>query len=86
MLSLSSSLSSTTPDAILIASWNNMLAHVNYYFSIFLFIFGVIGNILNILVLSQRSLRSNPCAWLFLISSLANFIVLLSGLTTRIIS
>ncbi|CAF0930687.1 unnamed protein product [Rotaria sordida] len=86
MLSLSSSLSSTTPDATLIASWNNMLAHVNYYFSIFLFIFGVIGNILNILVLSQRSLRSNPCAWLFLISSLANFIVLLSGLTTRIIS
>ncbi|CAF2408571.1 unnamed protein product [Rotaria sp. Silwood2] len=86
MLSLSSAISSTTTDAIIIASWSNMSTHINLYFSIFLFIFGVIGNILNILVLSQRSLRSNPCAWLFLISSLANFIALLSGLTTRIIS
>ncbi|CAF3412983.1 unnamed protein product [Rotaria sp. Silwood1] len=86
MLSPSSSLSSTTTDAMAIASWSNMSTRINCYFSIFLFIFGVIGNILNILVLSQRSLRSNPCAWLFLISSLANFIALLSGLTTRIVS
>ncbi|CAF2182873.1 unnamed protein product [Rotaria magnacalcarata] len=85
MLSLSS-FSSTTSDAILIASWSRISTNINCYFSIFLFVFGVIGNILNILVLSQRSLRSNPCSWLFLISSLANFIALLSGLTTRIIS
>lgn len=63
-----------------------MTIDINCYFSIFLFLFGTVGNILNILVLSQRSLRSNPCAWLFAISSLANFIALLSGLTTRMIS
>ncbi len=63
-----------------------MSVQINRYFSIFLFIFGTVGNILNILVLSKRSLRSNPCAWLFLISSFANLIALLSGLTTRVIS
>ena len=63
-----------------------MLTNINCYFSILIFVFGTVGNILNILVLSQRSLRSNPCAWLFAISSLANFIALLSGLTTRMVS
>jgi hypothetical protein len=79
-------LSSITSDAILIVSWYNISSRINCYFSIFLFIFGTVGNILNILVLSQRSLRFNPCAWFFLISSFANFIVIFFGLTTRIIS
>jgi len=70
----------------LISIWNNASTKINCYFSIFLFIFGVIGNILNTLVLSQRSLRSNSCAWLFLVSSIFNLISILSGLTTRILS
>lgn len=81
-----SSSTTITSDADLIASWYSISTRINCYFSISLFIFGSIGNILNILVLSQKSLRSNPCAWLFLISSLANFLALLSGLTTRIVS
>lgn len=76
----------STLDANLTTSWYHMSVQINCYFSIFLFIFGIVGNILNILVLSQRSLRSNPCAWLFLISSFANFIALLSGLTTRVLA
>ncbi|CAF1203509.1 unnamed protein product [Adineta ricciae] len=59
---------------------------INCYFSIFLLIFGVVGNLLNLLVLSQRSLRSNACAWLFLISSVFNLISLLTGLPTRVLS
>lgn len=59
---------------------------INCYFSIFLLIFGVTGNLLNLLVLSQRSLRSNACAWLFLISSVFNLISLLIGLPTRVLS
>jgi hypothetical protein len=78
--------SSSTASVNLTASLDNIFAQIQCYFSIFLFIFGTVGNILNILVLSQRSLRSNPCAWLFLISSIANFIAILSGLTTRVIS
>ncbi|CAF1552902.1 unnamed protein product [Rotaria sp. Silwood1] len=71
---------------VLISIWNNASSKINCYFSICLFIFGVIGNALNTLVLSQRSLRSNSCAWLFLISSIFNLISILSGLPTRILS
>ncbi|CAF0831519.1 unnamed protein product [Adineta steineri] len=81
-----SSTTTTTSDTELIVSWHEMSLQINCYFSIFLFVFGIIGNILNIFVLLQKSLRLNPCAWLFLISSFANIIVILSGLSTRIIS
>lgn len=57
---------------------------INRYFTLGVFCFGVTGNVLNIPVLSQRKLRKNPCAWLFLISSFANLISILFGLTTRI--
>ncbi|CAF3192226.1 unnamed protein product [Rotaria sp. Silwood2] len=77
-------LSSNT--TILISIWNNASTTINCYFSICLFIFGVIGNALNTLVLSQRSLRSNSCAWLFLISSVFNLISIISGLPSRILS
>lgn len=64
--------------------FDNASIQINRYFTLIVFCFGVIGNILNILVLSQRTLRKNPCAWLFLISSIANLISILFGLTTRI--
>ncbi|CAF0728533.1 unnamed protein product [Adineta steineri] len=59
---------------------------VNRYFSIFIFLFGTTGNILNCLVLSRPSLRSNPCTFYFLISSIANMISITCGLTSRILS
>jgi len=58
----------------------------NRYFSIFIFLFGITGNFLNCLVLSRPSLRSNPCAFYFLISSIANLISILFCLTTRTMS
>ncbi|CAF2838351.1 unnamed protein product [Rotaria sp. Silwood2] len=73
-------------DAYTIAAWNNTSAAVNRYFSIFIFLFGTIGNILNILVLSRRQLRTNSCSLFFLVSSIANLIAILSGLTTRMLS
>lgn len=66
--------------------WTSTSSNINSYFSIFLLIFGLVGNILNTLVLSQRSLRSNSCVWLFLISSIFNIISLLSGLTTHVLA
>jgi hypothetical protein len=66
-----------------IAWWNNATTQLNRYFSICIFLFGIIGNILNILVLSQRNLRTNPCASLFLASSIASLIAIFSGLFTR---
>jgi hypothetical protein len=73
-------------DVHLIESLGSTTTLLNRYFSLFIFFFGVIGNILNILILTQRSIRSNSCILLFLISSIANLISLLSGLTSRIFS
>ncbi|UJR17129.1 hypothetical protein I4U23_004025 [Adineta vaga] len=51
-----------------------------------IFLFGMIGNILNTLVLSQRQLRLNPCSWLFLVSSIFCLISLCSSLIPRVLS
>lgn len=59
---------------------------IHLYLSVSIFIFGVIGNLLNILVLTHRSIRSNSCIFLFLVSSIANLISIIFGLTTRILS
>lgn len=75
------------------SSNSDYISYINYisnqvgrYASIFIFIFGVTGNILNIFVLSRRCFRKNSCAILFLVSSVANLIAILSGLTSRMSS
>jgi hypothetical protein len=59
---------------------------LNRYFSIVIFIFGTIGNVLNCLILAQPTLRSNPCALFFLFSSFAHLTFIYAGLTTRMLS
>ncbi|CAF4085603.1 unnamed protein product, partial [Adineta steineri] len=66
--------------------FDNLTVQIDRYFTVFIFIFAVVGNSLNVLVLSQRTLRSNPCAWLFLTSTIADLISVLFGLTTRILA
>jgi hypothetical protein len=73
-------------DEIIILYLKSILSQINLYFGIFIFCFGIVGNILNILVLFQRSLRSNPCIIIFLASSTAGIIAILSGLTSRVLS
>lgn len=58
----------------------------NQYGSIVIFLFGVIGNLLNVIVLRKKELRQNPCAWLFLVASIVNILAIVSGLTTRMLS
>lgn len=58
----------------------------NRYLSILIFLFGTVGNLLNCLVLSRPPLRSNPCIFYFLVSSIANMISISVGLSTRILS
>ena len=77
-------MSSSSSDFIVIAYLQDTLSHINFYFGLFIFIFGIVGNILNILVLSQRTLRPNPCVIIFLGSSTAGIIAILSGLTSRL--
>ena len=75
-----------TSIAELIIALDNASTLLNRYLPIFIYIFGIIGNLLNVLVLGQRTLRSNPSAACFLASSLASFVVLVSGLTSRMMS
>ncbi|CAF3366117.1 unnamed protein product [Rotaria socialis] len=56
------------------------------YASLFTFLFGTTGNVLNILVFSQRSFRSNPCTICFLFASVANLTAILSGVTSRMLN
>ncbi|CAF1137359.1 unnamed protein product [Rotaria magnacalcarata] len=82
-------LNSTMPslaDAVLIETINHATHQIVRYCSIFIFLFGSIGNILNVFVLSQLPFRLNPCAVLFLFSSAVNFIAILSGLLSRMLS
>ncbi|CAF1463867.1 unnamed protein product, partial [Rotaria sordida] len=63
-----------------------MTAEFNRSLAVFIFLFGVIGNILNIFILSQRSYRSNSCAWIFLVLSTVDLVSLVSGLSTLMIA
>ncbi|CAF0891520.1 unnamed protein product [Rotaria sordida] len=74
----------SSTDINLIKSLNYISEQLDRYLALMIFIVGVIGNILNCLVLSQRTLRSNPCALLFLASSFIDLISILIGLPTRI--
>lgn len=66
-------------------SVNLLSIYMNSYAGILIFLLGCFGNLLNILVLSQRNLRMNSCGWLFLASSVANLVSIIFGLTTRIL-
>ncbi|CAF0797682.1 unnamed protein product [Adineta steineri] len=77
---------SSSSDANIIALLNNTTIQINRYLTLFLFLFGIIGNALNTLVLSQRPVRSNPCSFLFLVSSIAYSISIISGLVPRFLS
>lgn len=73
-------------DTALTNKINDITFQINRYGSIFIFLFGSIGNILNLLILSQSSFRSRPCAQLFLFSSVMNLIAIVSGLFSRILA
>ncbi|CAF1365978.1 unnamed protein product [Adineta steineri] len=73
-----------TDNAVLIEVLSKTSVTINLYASVIIFVFGVVGNTLNIFVLTQRTLRSVPCIFLFLISSIANLISIIIGLTPRI--
>ena len=77
---------SSGDDVNLIAAWNNASDLLNRYLPIFIYAFGIAGNFLNVLVLSQRPLRSNPSATFFIISSIAGLIAIVSGLTSRMMA
>ena len=77
---------SNSSDANLVNYLNLLSSDLNRYLSILILLFGTIGNLLNCLALSQRTLRSNSCASLFLASSVASIITLISGVAVRLLA
>ncbi|CAF0913809.1 unnamed protein product [Adineta ricciae] len=69
------------------STWlDDVTVQLNRYLGLFIFVFGIIGNIFNIFVLSEKTLRFNPCSRLFRCSSVASILASSFGLTTRILS
>ena len=69
-----------------IAYYVQTAAALNRSIPIPLLIFGTIGNLLNLYILSQKSLRANSCSFYFLSSTIANLVCLWCGLFTRMLS
>ena len=70
----------------MIAILNTARIQNNRYFTIAIFIVGVVGNCLNVLVLSQPLLNQVPTTRYFLAASGASIAALISGLLARIMS
>ncbi|CAF0999333.1 unnamed protein product [Rotaria sp. Silwood1] len=66
------------------SSNNALIRSITIYAGFPIFIGGTLGNLLNVRFLWRT--RHNPCAFIFLISSCINCIVLFYGLLTRILS
>jgi hypothetical protein len=77
---------SNSTDDFTINLINNISSQVNRYITLFVFLFGTIGNLLNVIVLSQPVLRTNSCALYFLGSSAAGLGIILVGLPSRIVA
>ena len=56
---------------------------INRYYGIILFVTGIIGNLINCIVFTRRTLRSTPCCIYFLVASLMDFIVILLFILPR---
>ncbi|CAF3769878.1 unnamed protein product [Rotaria sp. Silwood1] len=66
------------------SSINQVANSITIYLGLPIFIFGTSGNLLNIRLLWRT--RRNPCAFIFLVISFINCIVLFYGLFTKILS
>ena len=69
-----------------LTSWQIVQGQLLRYMPLVTMIAGIIGNTLNCLIFTRRSLRQNSCSIYFLASSIANFFGIFFGCLTRILS
>lgn len=70
-------------NASLIVSLKFATMQINRHGSILIILFGTIGNLLNIFVLSDGFFHGNPCTIYLWWSSISSIIFIWSGLLTR---
>jgi hypothetical protein len=71
-------------NSTVVVNLNVFAFQMNRYLSIFIILFGSIGNILNLLIFYRPKHRTNPCAVYFFYASVSGLIALYSGLISRI--
>jgi hypothetical protein len=76
----------STIDAQILSLLPIISLYLNRIVPILQLIIGTFGNIMNILIFTRRSLRTNPCSFYFLILSINNLFVLYVALLTRLLS
>ena len=76
-------MSSTSNETI--ARLTRLTANINASLAPPILVLGTIGNLINILVFSRRSLRKNPCSVYFCSASITSLLVLYSGLISRLL-
>lgn len=76
---------STSNDAQLIALLTNATISISRYGILCLVILGTVGNTLNIIVFSQRKLRTNPCTIYFLTSACIDLTLTLTIALPRVL-
>ncbi|CAF4176893.1 unnamed protein product, partial [Adineta steineri] len=76
----------STATTAIITNLAFITAQLNRSLALIILIFGTIGNLINILVFSRRSLRKQPCSIYFLGASIASLFALYSGLLSRLLS
>ncbi|CAF3626360.1 unnamed protein product [Rotaria socialis] len=76
-------MSSANDTILYIARLQYISGQITMYMSIIIYAFGVIGNVLNLLVFGQQSLRSQPCVVYFLLVSILNLTIIFAGVTPR---
>ena len=64
---------------------NNISSQMTLSISITCIVLGIIGHVLNLIILSRRSLRSNPCSLYFLSATCVNIFVVIVILPFRIL-
>jgi hypothetical protein len=72
-----------------ITSLASRFAVIQYYMTEYvlptIFVLGNLGNIGNIIIFSQKVLRTNVCSWYFILFSIGNLVNIYFGNFTRII-
>jgi hypothetical protein len=68
-----------------IARFTQLTARINASLAPPILILGTIGNLINILVFSRKSLRKNPCSIYFCSASIVSLLALYSGLISRLL-
>ncbi|CAF1113212.1 unnamed protein product [Adineta steineri] len=75
---------SDSVNSTLVIQLNLFTFQMNRYMSIFIMLFGSVGNIINLIIFYRPKHRTNPCAVYFFYASIAGLIALYSGLLSRI--